>query len=193
MRRDNEPDYPWLCFALSTLMNAYSRMREEGTEGVERDRIVEGLLNGLTPDARAFVGTPPASLTAYEEERREFSRLFRHHQQALLAEFELQRPSEGDYSPISFFFNFSHNLVKGMVVDALFRGTPWNLTLNDLLTGFPRGDTLGESRKKLAETLMAYARSSPDTIRGRPVPAVVYDPRAGWRAFADAVQRASAP
>jgi hypothetical protein len=193
MRKDNEPDYPWLSFALSTLMSAYSRMEEGGIRGMERDRIVEGLLNGLTPDPRAFVGVPPASLSAQEEERSEFSRLFRRHQKALLEEFELQRPSERDYSPISFFFNFSHNLIKGMVVDAVLRGTPWSLTLDDLLTGFPRDDGVSESKKRLAQVLMGYARSSRDTIRGRPVPAVVYDPRSGRRAFADAIQRATAP
>jgi hypothetical protein len=193
MRKDNEPDYPWLSFALSTLMKEYSRMHEDRIGGIDRDRIVEGLLNGLTPDARAFVGAPPASLSDHENERREFSRLFRQHQKDLLEEFELQRPTERDYSPVSFFFNFSHNLVKGMVVDAVLRGEPWNLSLDDLLTGFPRDEGASQAKKKLAQTLTGYARSSPDTIRGRPVPAVVYDPRAGRRAFTDAIERASAP
>ena len=30
---------------------------------------------------------------------------------------------------------------------------------------------------------MGYARANPDTIRGRPMPVIVYDPRAGRRAF----------
>ena len=71
-----------------------------------------------------------------------------------------------------------------MVVDALARGKPWDLTLNDLLTGVTGDEERGEARTALARTLMGYARSSPDTIRGRPVPAVVYDFRAGIRDFA---------
>ena len=35
----------------------------------------------------------------------------------------------------------------------------------------------------LAKTLVAYARSSPDKIRGRLMPVIVYDPRAGREAF----------
>ena len=77
--------------------------------------------------------------------------------------------------------------MKGMVVDALARGKPWDLTLDDLLTSVPRDEMKGEARTTLARTLMGYARSSPDTIRGRPVPAVVYDPRAGLRDFAKTI------
>jgi hypothetical protein len=107
----------------------------------------------------------------------------------LLDEFEGHRPSEETYSPVSFFFNFPHNLLKGVVIDALLRGEPWKLSLNDLLTGIPRGGTLSESRTKLAKTMMGYARESPDRIRGRLVPVIVYDPRAGRRAFADTLKR----
>src|SRR5207249_189420 len=79
--------------------------------------------------------------------------------------------------------NFSHNILKGIVVDALLWGEPWTLTLNDLLTGVHTEPSAAESKKKLANTLVAYARSSPDTIRGRLMPVIVYDPRAGRQAF----------
>ena len=46
------------------------------------------------------------------------------------------RPATG-YSPFSFFFNFSQNVIKGAVVDALLWGSPWTISLNDLLTGLP--------------------------------------------------------
>src|SRR5439155_23519874 len=58
MRDDNAADYPWLCFALVTLMREYVQLREAKPEGAQA--IVEGILNGLSPDARAFVGAPPA-------------------------------------------------------------------------------------------------------------------------------------
>jgi hypothetical protein len=48
---------------------------------------------------------------------------------------------------------------------------------------------------RLATTLMRYARSSPDMIRGRLTPVIVYDPPIGRRAFAvtiDAIKSGSA-
>ncbi len=188
MRADNVPDYPWLCFAVSTLTRAYSHMHDADIHGVEREKVVEGILNGLSPDARAFVAKPPASLARYEGERSECAERLGRYRQELIEEFKRQRPSPQVYSPISFFFNFPHNLVKGMVVDALARGKPWDLALNDLLTGIPRDEEKGAARTALARTLMGYARSSPDTIRGRPLPAVVYDPRAGLRDFVKTIR-----
>jgi hypothetical protein len=189
MRKDNAPDYPWLLAALGTLMEVYARMVEDGAHGDFRERVVEGLLNGLTPDPRAFVGEPPASLSALDEEVARFRGLFRKHRASLLEEFERHRPSEEAYSPVAFFFNFPHNLLKGVVIDALLRGEPWKLSLNDLLTGIPRGGDRSESRRKLAKTMMGYARQSPDRIRGRPTPVIVYDPRAGRRAFTETMRR----
>ena len=183
MREDNVADYPWLCFALLTVMREYARMHEAGIHGAGRETIVEGMLNGLSPDARAFVGQPPASLSACERERAEFRDLFNRYRSDLLEEFERQRPSEQTYSPLSFFFNFSHNILKGTVVDALLRGRAWPLTFNDLLTGIPRGEAIGASKQTLATTLMDYARANPDPIGGRLVPAIVYDPRTGHDAF----------
>src|SRR5262249_44678939 len=138
MRDDNVPDYLWLCFALSTLMHAYARMNDENIAGIERQKIVEGLLNGLSPDPRAFLAKPTASLAAYETQLAEFRFMFRRYRQDLFGEFESHRPSDEDYSPMCFTFNFPHNLLKAVVIDALGRGEPWNLTLNDLLTGVPR-------------------------------------------------------
>jgi hypothetical protein len=193
MRKDNAPDYPWLLAALGTLMSRYARMVEDDAHGLERDRVVEGLLNGLTPDPRAFVGKPPASLAAFEEERSRFFELFQEHRDGLLEELEGHRPSEETYSPLSFFFNFPHNLLKGVVIDALLRGEPWKLSLNALLTGLPRAREQSESRTALAKTMMGYARDSPDRIRGRLVPVIVYDPRAGRRTFAETMRRLREP
>ena len=59
---------------------------------------------------------------------------------------------------------------------------------NDLLTGFPE-DGSGVANETLARTLMSYARSSPDRIRGRWVPVIVYDPRKGRRAYTETIRR----
>ena len=189
-RDDNVADYPWLCFALSTLMREYVRMRQAGIDRGERRTLVEALLNGLSPDARAFVGTrPPASLSGVEAERAEFRALFLAHRDHLLEEFEAVRPVDQRYSPLSFFFNFSHNVVKGAVVDALFRAQPWPLSLNDLLNGEPRDESPETSREALATTLMGYARRNPNRIRGRLMPVIVYDPNAGKQAASIAIAK----
>jgi hypothetical protein len=188
MRSDNVADYPWLCFSLATLMKEYVSLRAHRVEGQDRELVVEAMLNGLSADARAFVGEPPASLSGSETERAGFRQAFLEHRVELLEGFERYRPGERTYSPLSFFFNFSHNVLKGTVVDALLRGRPWRLTLNDLLTSAPRGDD-ADAQKTLATTLMAYARAAPDTIRGRLMPVIVYDPSAGRQAFTVMMQK----
>lgn len=183
LRDDNVADYPWLCFALGAVMTEYSRLAEAGLENRDRAVIEEAMLNGLTPDARAFVGVPPASLSNSERDRVRFVDGFVKHKAALLEAFQRFRPSDTAYSPLSFFFNFSHNVVKGTVVDALLWAEPWDVTLNDLLSSVPRAGMEEGSQLLLANTLMGYARSHPDRIRGRLMPVIVYDPQSGRRAY----------
>lgn len=194
LRNDNFPDYPWLSFALDTLMVAYDRVMEgaPGPSDIPLDRVVEGLANGLSPDPRAFVGEAPDSLSAFEEEVTRFKTLFGKHRDELLEAFESHEPSEDRYSPIAFYFNFVHNVLKGTVVDALLRGKPWSVSLNALLRrGGKNENESGETPEALARTLMDYARKSPDTIRGRPFPVILYDPRWGKRAFTGVLQKAA--
>lgn len=189
-RADNVADYPWLCFALSTLMTAYARMADEGDTGPQRDAMAEAMLNGLSADAGAFIGDhPPSSLAASEDERSAFRAGFRRHQAHLLEEWTRCRPSDHAYSPLCFYFNFSHNVLKGTVVDALLRGDPWRFSLNDLLTGVLRDEPPGESKETLALTLMGYARARPDRIGGRLMPAIVYDRQSGRQAFTAAMKK----
>lgn len=89
--------------------------------------VHSAMLNGLLPDARAFLGKAPASLARCEGERSRFCSLFQRYKDDLLKEFESHRPSERHYSPISFTFNFPHNVVKAVVVDAIIRGKVWDL------------------------------------------------------------------
>ena len=209
MRADNAADYPWLCFALAAVMQEYVRLRESGADAEARAPMVEAIVNGLSPDARAFVGEPPASLSAAEADRADFRDRFFAHRDDLVAEFERHRPRDGAYSPLSFFFNFSHNVLKGTIVDALLRGEPWNVAFDEMLTAEGRVGQAGQAgqagragqaghrghgdeaeqdrhddpRELLARTLMEYARANPDRIRGQLMPVIVYDPRAGQRAF----------
>jgi hypothetical protein len=186
MRDDNVADYPWLCFALAELMEEYERIEVEAAASGSRERLVESLFSGLSADPRAFLGHPPSSLSAAERDRTRFVEGFHRHRDDLLTRFEPLRPTDRAYSPLSFFFNFSHNVLKGTVVDALLRGRPWELTFNDLLTG------IGEhaaTKHELATTLMGYARRNPDRIRGRLMPVIVYDPSTGREAFSAAMRK----
>ena len=152
----------------------------------------EALASGLSPDTRAFTAIrPPDALVDRDDEWIELRALLYAHRESLLADAERHRPSPDAYSPLSFFFNFSHNIVKGTVVDALLRSEPWSLTLNDLLTGLPRDEALGRSKERLATILMGYARANPDRIRGRMMPVIVYDPRTGDQAFSVALKKLS--
>ena len=191
LRDDNVADYPWLCFALAAVMREYSRLADAGIENRDRSVIEEALLNGLTADARAFIGVPPASLSGSEADRRRLVDGFTRHQPALLDAFQRYRPSDHAYSPLSFFFNFSHNVVKGAVVDALLWGEAWDVSMNDLLTGVPRAGLEEGSQQLLATTLMAYARSNPDSIRGQLMPVIVYDPQSGRRAYTVTMEKLS--
>ena len=184
MRDDNVADYPWLCFALLTLMQEYARL-EAGRAGEDDTApVVEGILNGLSADARAFIGQPPASLSGSEADRGAFRALFLQHRDALADAFQRYKPSPEQYSPLALFFNFSHNVLKGIVVDALLRGRAWPLTFDDMLTTLSREAAEPALKQELAVTLMGYARANPDTIRGRPMPVIVYDPATGRDAFA---------
>lgn len=189
MRDDNVADYPWLLYALNTLMQQYVRLRDTGDAAVQRDVLVEALINGLSGDARAFVGKPPSSLAGFAGERTAFRDAFHACRDELLPAFEVYRPTEHAYSPLSFFFNFSHNVVKGTVIDALLEGRPWPVTFNHLLTG--RADTAAPpaERERLARTLMDYARANPHTIRGRLMPVIVYDPAKGRQAYSVAIRK----
>jgi hypothetical protein len=71
-----------------------------------------------------------------------------------------------------------------MIVDALLRGRPWPLAFDDMLTTLSRDAGEPALKLELAATLMGYARANPDTIRGRPMPVIVYDPATGRDAFA---------
>lgn len=167
MRNDNVADYPWLSFSLATLMDGYVRQDSQNADA-SRDTLAEAILNGLSPDAPAFArGTFAEQLEASRHD--------------LLDAFERLRPADDRYSPLSFFFNFSQNVIKGIVVDALLWGEPSSVRLNDLFTEQPPD---AAAAAKTAVTLMGYAKANPARIAGRAMPAVVYDPGAGRRAFA---------
>ena len=144
MRADNMGDYPWLLFSVATLMQEYARLREEeesarsGADSAlraeERARVVEGLIDGLTPDPWAFAGTPPEALRPYEEEHSGFRETFAEYRDDLLEEFARLRPTRAAYSPLSFHCNFPHNAIMAKVSVQLADESAPNLPMDALFT-----------------------------------------------------------
>lgn len=163
MRKDNFADYPWLRFATEVVLEEY-----EKNAGAQ---VTEALFNSLTADTNWLLDTGAIKET--------LSRLTGQ----LLPAFEELEPGRGTYSPLSLFFNFSHNVLKGTVIDAALRGDAWTVSFNDLLTGPSAGGSSTASRHTLALTLMGYARRHPHRIRGQLMPVIVYDERAGRAAY----------
>jgi len=159
MRKDNFADYPWLLFGADSVLREY--------ESTGSAQMAEALFNSLTADAGWLLDQHP------------FAERLRGLFPDLLQVFQQLEPRSEVYSPLSFFFNFSHNVLKGAVIDAALRGDAWTVSFNDLLTGPSGGSSSPRSREALALTLMAYARQHPHRIRGQLMPVIVYDVAAG--------------
>lgn len=139
MRSDNVGDYPWLLFSVATLMEEYVRLREDDRRNrVERSdrrtRVLEGLIDGLTPDPWAFTGAPPEALRPYEDEHAGFREAFAEHRDDLLEEFERLRPGREAYSPLSFHCNFPHNAIMAKVSIQLADENAPNLPMDAMFT-----------------------------------------------------------
>jgi hypothetical protein len=186
MRDDNVADYPWLAFAMAELTEFWTSEGPAFRPGLTADHVLESILNGLTPDPAAFLDVAtPAALAACNEERLAVRQRVLDHRDVLIAATDAHRPRDAGFSPLALFFNFSHNVIKGAVVDAALWGEPRAIALNDLLTALPHDDATHAPKRALATTLMRYAQASPDQVRGRPTPAIVYDPYAGRRTVGD--------
>ncbi len=163
MRKDNFADYPWLHFAADVVLRDY-----EHRGGAQ---MAEALFNSLTADTMSLLESDAFN----ERLRGVFAQL--------LPIFQALEPGTGlgeeTYSPLSLFFNFSHNVLKGTIIDAVLRGDAWTVSFNDLLTGPSGGRSALGSREALALTLMGYASRHPQKIRGQLMPVIVYDPVAG--------------
>jgi len=188
MREDNTVDYPWLCFALASTMAEYARLIDSGASEDARAPYVEAILGGLTPDAQAFLTEPVTALAAHQADRTQLVDLFRAHREAFLADAVRHRPIDERFTPFGLMFNFSHNVLKGLVADSLLWGEASALGFNDLLTALPHASAKNTGRTTLAKTLMGYARKNPEKVAGRMTPVIVYDAQAGRRAFAAAQQ-----
>lgn len=179
MRDDNVPDYPWLLFALETLLREYARLHDAGIQGAEREEVVEGLLNGLTPDPWAFIGKLPDALSDYAEKYSRFCELLGRYGEDLVEECKRHRPSAEGFSPMAFHFNFPHNVLMAHLMTALDEESVRSLSLNALLLGRHDGAVTEQSADDLAKTLTAFAGSSPDKLDAHGARLIIYDWHAG--------------
>src|SRR4029079_16058842 len=69
LREANVPDYPWLCEASATVLEAYTAAVAK-RDAEARRRLSEALLLALAPDPEALLGPdPPESLAASDAVR----------------------------------------------------------------------------------------------------------------------------
>ena len=106
MRDDNVVDYPWVLFALSTLMREYERIRGSGPSSA-RERIVCALVELLSPDPWAFAGPPPACLAAHAAEHAALRERLARYSPDLVVEFKALQPGAA-YSPFGFQIGRAH-------------------------------------------------------------------------------------
>jgi hypothetical protein len=187
MRDDNFSDYPWVLFSVATLVEEYASAAADPTR---RARVVPALLNALTPDPEAFLGEPPAALEEYGAEHDRARALLHRHRDELIADFERHRPSEDAYSPLSFVFNFPHNVLIATVALALSGAPVPNVSLSALLHP---DSAAAAAELELARLLTSYAAAHPARQGGRPVLMIAHEPAAGveaWRHTLDALKRA---
>lgn len=217
MRSDNVGDYPWLLFSVATLMEEYVRLREEDGGAERRIRVLESLIDGLTPDPWAFTGAPPEALRPYDEEHAGFREAFAEHRDDLLEEFARLRPGKEAYSPLSYHCNFPHNAIMAKVsiqladenapnlpMDAMFtRADAWRPVASeaaDAAEGSQPSAGNDGSRAQAAEFvsanhpealaryLMAYSGASPERLGRRGARLIIYDPNVGLRYYKMALQ-----
>lgn len=167
MRSDNVADYPWLIWSVEVAVDTIEDLSPDALAGPRGRQWTEALAGSLTADTDALLTHPSLGPRL----RALLPRLM----PALTA----LSPGDDAYTPLALFFNFSHNLIKGTVVDAVLRDAPWTVSYNDLLTGESGGRSPLTSRAALARVLMEYARRSPQRIRGELLPVIVYEPEAG--------------
>lgn len=191
MRNDNVGDYPWLLFSLATLMREYAALDHRMGSGagtrapLARRTLVGSILSGLGPDPWAFLEKPPPALACHAAEHEDLRALLERHGPDLLADAEGHRPSEDEFSPLAFHFNFPNNALVALVIVAILQGAPQALPLNALLVrdDARAGEQPADLRGVLAKTLMYYSASSPDRLGQSGEMLIVYDPQIAARHF----------
>ncbi|MDA0328174.1 MAG: hypothetical protein O2958_04105 [Gemmatimonadetes bacterium] len=183
MRNDNVGDYPWLLNSVLTLLRGYARSVDGNVMSEERARVVGGLVQGLAADPWAFRGKAPGALAGYGSDYAEVLDLLQRYGTRFLEDAQEHRPSKEAYSPLALHFNFPHNTLVAIVTLALLEGRAQPLSLNELFVQNPTDEADEKGKERLARTLMAFSRSSPDRLGYQGAMLVAYDPLTALRSF----------
>ena len=183
MRDDNGVDYTWLCFSLSTLIDAWLEARAAHAAEAEA-AIAETIANGLSTDAGAFLDArTPSVLAGCDVERRGFRERVGDHVTALTDAFAPYRPRRRRLQSARAVLQLLSERAQGRRRRRVALGrSPTNFTERSVHEPAARSDS-DQRKLRLLHTLMGFARANPDRIRGRLMPVIVYDVVAGRRAF----------
>jgi hypothetical protein len=177
MRDDNVVDYPWLFFALETLLERYNDALDRGASGGELAVITTALINGLSADP--WILTDERSLPAHVHGpwRQRVGEQLRRCHPRLLADVAAHRPDAKTYSPLGFSCNFLHNVIVAVIEVATSEAST-QASLDSLLTTADREakDVLATARR-----LARYAASTSQAVGGASL--IVYDAFDGARSF----------
>ncbi|MDQ8165041.1 MAG: hypothetical protein P3A28_04680 [Gemmatimonadota bacterium] len=188
MREDNVVDYPWVLFSLLTIAAAVERSVLAGESPIRRAPLVAGLLDGLTADSRAFLGSAPAFLAHLAPQHAELRAILLRQRGLLLTEWAAFAPVRGSFSPLSVGCNFLSNAAVAAAVGAATVGTE-HPTLNALMRD-PRSGTAGESMdgELFARQLMEFSTADQGRLGAGGAPLIVYDPLDGMHHYNDVVR-----
>ncbi len=173
MRDDNVVDYPFVVFALVTLLREYSAMQSAGTADDDRSRIVEGILSALSADPLFAVGRTPAWLADRRDDHVIARDMLLGHRGAVLEDIRRHQPSTHTYSPLGFDANFLCNTVVAMVATELREPGP-HPSLNVLFTRHVPSEVGLDGAERHARALMRYALGN--RVAASQAPLITYDP-----------------
>ncbi|HXT15093.1 MAG TPA: hypothetical protein VN706_05655 [Gemmatimonadaceae bacterium] len=177
MRADNVVDYPWLLFSLVTLARAVGRA---SPGSMERKRISEALLNGLSADPWAFTGKVPRSLERFSAEHATLRTMLQDGRAMWHEAFSVHQPRPGTFTPLGLLCNFLCNAIVAMV-DTGLAGAVDHPSLNELFESHPGDADAPSAAESYSKTLMAYASANGGRSDGAAL--IVYDPYEAQTAF----------
>ncbi|MEO9035467.1 MAG: hypothetical protein ABI442_08165 [Gemmatimonadaceae bacterium] len=184
MRADNAVDYPWVMFAVETLLDAYDCAKGAAGDKSDLDHVTEGLIDVISVDPSAFVDSIPDCLRGHEASHAKVRERLAGRRHELCAEWETRRPDQKWYSPIGFEVNFLNNVIVAMV-ETLAGLTEPHVSLDALCRRQAAGCD-GPSALRLARVLTRYGGVTADAVGGHAL--VLYDGHHGSACFNAALE-----
>jgi hypothetical protein len=177
MRDDNVVDYPWLLFAVETLLERYCEGVNRGASDGDVALITAGLVNGLSADPWILVDDKSLPVELHGAWRQRVCERIGQCRERLLTHAAARRPDLKAYSPLSFDCNFLHNAIVAMIEVATTEGS-LDASLDSLLTAVD-----GEAAPVLtsARQLARYAACTAQAVGGPSL--IVYDAFNGSKCF----------